>query len=210
MISQVGGIRRTVVTLGAVSLACALTGCGRSTPAAAPAGPAAATTSTAAPQPGRLPADVTTTGPNLARSGERPPLMPTAAAQDTDAGAAAFAQFFLLTIDWGFASTSGTYMAHYFDPACDQCQQIKSGLDASAAQGWHFVGGRYAIKSSTVTSSSRTNPTVRVVAAIAASKTVDNNDTEQSSTPAIPNFAATLTLAWQSNSWTVVAIDTSS
>ena len=60
-----------------------------------------------------MPADVPRTGPNT-RKGEQPPVMPVAATKHTADGAKAFAEFFIKTIDWGYATTSSAYMRHYF------------------------------------------------------------------------------------------------
>jgi hypothetical protein len=92
-----------------------------------------------------VPADVPTTGPNLLRKGERPPVMPVLATQHSAAGAVAFAKFFELTIDWGYATTSTTYMKHYYEPSCVTCKSIQLGLDNAAAKHRHFVGGRMTI-----------------------------------------------------------------
>ncbi len=94
-----------------------------------------------------MPADVPTTGPNLVRKGERPPVMPLVATKHTPAGAVAFAKFFELTIDWGYATTSTAYMRHYYEPTCVTCKSIQLGLDRAAAKHRRFVGGRMAISS---------------------------------------------------------------
>ncbi len=64
-----------------------------------------------------VPADVPRTGPNT-RKGEKPPVMPVLATKHTAAGAQAFAEFFIKTIDWGYATTSSAYMRHYFEQSC--------------------------------------------------------------------------------------------
>jgi hypothetical protein len=92
-----------------------------------------------------VPADVPTTGPNLRYKGERPPVMPVLATRHTQAGAVAFAKFFELTIDWGYATTSTAYMKHYYEPSCVTCKSIQIGLDKAASQKHHFIGGRMTI-----------------------------------------------------------------
>jgi hypothetical protein len=92
-----------------------------------------------------IPTDVPTTGPNLRHKGERPPAMPLLATQHTRAGAVAFAQFFELTIDWAYATTSTTYMRHYYTHSCVTCRSIQLGLDNAAKKGRHFIGGRMTI-----------------------------------------------------------------
>ena len=129
------------------------------------------------------------------------------AAQQTTAGAGAFARFFLLTVDWGFATTSGAYMAHYFDPSCDECLQLQSGLNATATQGWHFVGGRYTIKDVAVTDDSTDHHTATIHAAVSPSKTVDASGAEQTSAAAIADVTLRLDLSWESTGWLVDRID---
>jgi hypothetical protein len=222
MIGQMGGNRRFAVSARALRAAgisatiglaatMGLSSCSHGSPGPdrsgsnATSGPSAPV-ATASRDPS-WPADIATTGPNLRNAGEQPPRLPAGATKNSGAGATAFAQFFVQTIDWGFATTSANYMAHYFDPACDECQQQKSGLEATASQGWHFVGGRYTIRSAALTAGSQTNATVLVTVAIAASKTVDRAGTVQSSTPADSDFGLRLSLVWQQSNWVVVGLD---
>jgi hypothetical protein len=99
------------------------------------------------PQPTQptVPADVPTTGPNLRKPGERPPVMPLEATQHTQDGAVAFAKFFIQTIDWAYATTSTTYMRHYFQPGCVTCKSIQAGIDDAAAKHRHFQGDRITV-----------------------------------------------------------------
>ena len=94
-----------------------------------------------------VPADVPTTGPNLRKPGEKPPVMPLEATQHTQDGAVAFAKFFIQTIDWAYATTSTTYMRHYFQPGCVTCKSIQAGIDRAAAKHRHFVGDWISITS---------------------------------------------------------------
>jgi hypothetical protein len=75
--------------------------------------------------------------------------MPVLATKHTPAGAVAFAKFFELTIDWGYATTSTAYMKHYYEPSCITCKSIQLGLDNAAAKHRHFVGGRMTIMRAT-------------------------------------------------------------
>jgi hypothetical protein len=97
------------------------------------------------PQPS-LPADVPTTGPNT-KPGEKPPIMPLEATQHTPDGAKAFAQFFIKTIDWGYATTSSTYMRHYFLTGCKSCTGFTDVLDIAKRAGHRFIGGRFTVTS---------------------------------------------------------------
>jgi hypothetical protein len=93
-----------------------------------------------------VPADVPTTGPNLRKPGEKPPVMPLEATQHTQDGAVAFAKFFIQTIDWGFATTSGAYMRHYATKTCTSCAALANGMDAVRAKGNHYLGGRFSVR----------------------------------------------------------------
>jgi hypothetical protein len=99
------------------------------------------------PPPPSVPADVPTTGPNLLHPGETPPLMPLAATQHTQAGAVAFAKFFIQTIDWGYATTSSAYMKHYFGPGCRACNTFSSAISSARSKNERFEGGHLTIRS---------------------------------------------------------------
>jgi hypothetical protein len=94
-----------------------------------------------------VPADVPTTGPNLNHKGEKPPVMPLLATKHTSAGAVAFAKFFIKTIDWGFATTSGAYIRHYYAPSCIECANHANGIDNTRKAKEHYVGDRFTITS---------------------------------------------------------------
>jgi hypothetical protein len=138
---------------GIVAAACALltlgiTSCtGKPTPlntSSAVTSPSASASPTPSPsQTSLYPSDVPLTGKNLTKVGEKPPIYPDAARANTQAGALAFAKFFLQTIDWGFATTSGAYMRHYAAQSCGLCSGIGDGLDKTAAAGHLYLGGRF-------------------------------------------------------------------
>jgi hypothetical protein len=104
------------------------------------------TTPSAQPTPS-VPADVPLTGTNLLAKGEKPPVMPGIAVQHTDAGAMAFAKFYLQTVDWGFATTNAAYMRHYYDKQCIGCMNLSDAITRVAKKNWHYIGGRYHIRS---------------------------------------------------------------
>jgi len=92
------------------------------------------------------PADVPLTGHNV-RAGERPPVYPAAARVHSQAGANAFAEFFLLTWDWAYATTNPSYMRHYFGSTCGLCSGIASGIAKTAAENHRYEGGRFVVHS---------------------------------------------------------------
>ena len=83
--------------------------------------------------------------------------MPVAATKHSPDGAKAFAEFFIKTIDWGYATTSGTYVRHFATSACDGCRSFADGFDRARRRGHHYIGGRVS-----VTGASYAVPTVEL------------------------------------------------
>jgi hypothetical protein len=92
------------------------------------------------------PVDVPLTGHNV-RPGEKPPLYPAAAKARTQAGANAFAEFFMHTWDWAYATTNPSYMKHYAGATCGLCNGLASGIQKTAAAGHWYLGGRLSVDS---------------------------------------------------------------
>jgi len=115
----------------------------RSAPASSPAaepGSASASPSASA----AYPADVPLTGHNV-KPGEKPPVYPAAANARTQKGANAFAEFFMRTLDWAYATTNPSYMKHYYGPTCGQCSGLAEGIGKTAASKHWYEGGRLTI-----------------------------------------------------------------
>lgn len=93
-----------------------------------------------------IPADVPRTGHNV-KPGERPPSYPVAALAKTQAGANAFAVFFMQTLDWAYATTNPSYMKHYYGPTCGLCNGLATGITKTAAAKHLYEGGRFQIRS---------------------------------------------------------------
>lgn len=114
-----------------------------STPASSPAsgsGSASASPSASA----AYPADVPLTGHNV-KPGEKPPVYPAEAKARTQEGADAFAEFFMRTLDWAYATTNPSYMKHYYGPTCGLCSGIATGIAKTAAEHHWYEGGRLKI-----------------------------------------------------------------
>jgi hypothetical protein len=111
------------------------------TPTATATGSPRSTTPAADPTP-TVPADVPTTGTNLLAKREQPPVMPAIALQHTDAGAMAFAKFYLQTVDWGYATTNASYMRHYYDKDCVRCKILDDAITSVQRAKQKFIGGR--------------------------------------------------------------------
>jgi hypothetical protein len=145
------GWSTVLVLVGALALL--LSGCsGDAEPNTSTVPPASsvATTSvpptSASPKPTArpYPADVPLTGHNV-KPGEKPPLYPAAARARTQDGANAFAEFYMRTLDWAYATTNPSYMKHYTGPSCGQCLGLARGISRTAADHHWYLGGRLTI-----------------------------------------------------------------
>lgn len=105
----------------------------------------ASSSAPASPSPSATyPPDVPLTGHNV-KPGEKPPVYPAAAAARTQAGANAFAEFFMKTWDWSYATTNPAYMKHYYGPTCGLCDGIATGILKTSAADHYYEGGRFRI-----------------------------------------------------------------
>ena len=115
----------------------------------APTSSASGSSSAVTPSPSAshgYPADVPLTGHNV-KPGEKPPVYPVAAHARTQTGANAFAEFFMKTLDWAYATTNPSYMKHYYGPTCGLCSGIATGITKTAAERHLYEGGRLTIRS---------------------------------------------------------------
>lgn len=118
--------------------------------ASSPPSTSAAATS-ATPKPiNPYPADVPLTGHNV-RPGEKPPLYPQAARVKSQDGADAFAEFFMRTLDWAYATTNPSYLKHYSGPSCGLCSGLATGISKTAAEHHWYLGGRLTVHPATPT-----------------------------------------------------------
>lgn len=79
-----------------------------------------------------------------ARPGEKPPARPVDIL--SDAGAEAFARYFMQTVDWAYASMDSSLMRSAYDPAtCNYCNTAANRTDADKAAGKRYEGGRSTI-----------------------------------------------------------------
>jgi uncharacterized protein YchJ len=116
----------------------------------APSTSAAPTSARPTPTARPYPADVPLTGHNV-KPGEKPPLYPAAARARTQAGANAFAEFFMRTLDWAYATTNPSYMKHYTGPSCGQCDGLTRGISKTAVDKHWYLGGRLTVHSANKT-----------------------------------------------------------
>ena len=116
-------------------------------PAASSAPPstsAAPTSASPLPSARPYPADVPLTGHNV-KPGEKPPLYPAAARARTQEGANAFAEFYLRTFDWAYATTNAAYLRHYTGSTCGLCTGLATGINKTASAGRWYLGGRFTV-----------------------------------------------------------------
>lgn len=168
--------------------------------------PATSTPTSTAPSSPTVPADVPTTGPNLRSPNERPPIEPVLATQHTAAGAKAFAEFFVRTIDWGFATMSGTYIRHYAPPSCLGCKQFADGIDRARAAHHTYVGGWFTITGSTARSYTASTASIAVRYDSLSFEEVDQLGKGISADPAQTNQTFIVDLAWTPSGWRTKAL----
>lgn len=102
-------------------------------------------TPTVSPKPtSPYPADVPLTGHNV-KPGEKPPLYPDAAKVRSQAGANAFAEFFMRTLDWMYATTNPAYVKHYYSSTCGLCSGLTTGMTKTAGLKHWYEGGRFTV-----------------------------------------------------------------
>jgi hypothetical protein len=137
--------------------------------------------------------------------------MPVLATKHTAEGAVAFAAFFIRTVDWGYATTSPTYMNHYFQPSCLECRNLRTFLVTAVERNGYYrgsrltisqatrgaVGGEFSAEYSTVVTSSATGWDV-----------VDVNGKSLGSGPPSDKAKDEVWTAWVEDGWTVVKMVT--
>jgi hypothetical protein len=165
---------------------------------------ATGTTSSPAIVSTAVPSDVPTTGPNLLHKGERPPVMPLAATKHTAAGAVAFAKFFIRTIDWGFATTSGAYMRHYFAKSCIECASHADGLDNTKKAGEYYLGSRFTITAANSAPAGAADASVVVTFNLTSAEVLTSRGTFVDGDVAHTGQVRQLWLTWGSAGWRIV------
>ncbi len=201
------GLRRSLVVLAVVVLAASCTSSKKHddpspTPTSTKPSPTKSSPSPTASAP-TVPADVPTTGKNV-KPGETPPVEPVAATHHDAAGAAAFAKFFVQTIDWAYATMSTTYMRHYFEDSCTYCTATARPIDQAAAKGQYIVGARYInYRVETPSFGSVGESSVGVTIDIQSGELVDQSGSFVDGTPAKTGVVWTPKLTWKTSSWVV-------
>jgi hypothetical protein len=145
------------------------------------------------------------TWPN-ALPGEQPPVRP--ADDPSEAGATAFAVYFMRTVDWAYASMDSTLMRQIFDPAlCTYCVTAADKTDLRMSEGNHYVGGRITISISSAATGGTDERLILIVfsqsgLSIAnAAGTIDPTSISQQLT-----YQANVRIRHRAQSWQVIEV----
>ena len=146
------------------------------------------------------------TGPNV-RPGEKPPTFDSALNVNKPAGAISFAQYWMETIDWGYATTDATLARAAFSTACTDCARFMKIFDDARANGVHFRGGRTNVLGADLRTNDHHNGATAVVdvpVAVGALEAVDAKNKVVETDPAEPHVVYRVWLRWTGSHWTVV------
>ncbi|MGH8860797.1 MAG: DUF6318 family protein [Jatrophihabitantaceae bacterium] len=125
--------------------------------------------------------------------------MPLEATQHTPDGAKSFAEFFIKTIDWGYATTSSAYMRHYFRKTCLSCSSFADGFDTAKARHDRFIGGRITVGISRL----RSRDIVAVPLAITAFEQLMRGGRVRTADGAHSHERFDVTAEWATTGWRV-------
>jgi hypothetical protein len=116
-------------------------------------------------------------------------------------------------MDWGYATTSSTYMRHYYQPTCTECDGNATGIDEAAQEQHRFIGDRLTnITAGTVATQGRAGVDLAVLVTfdVTGTEEVDKSGKYFDAQPPTPGYIETLYLSWSGVSWTVVDMDAAS
>jgi len=121
----------------------------------------------------------------------------------------AFAKFFIQTLDWGYATTSSTYVRHYYEATCFECESDAQGVDEAEQKQHRFVGDRFLnITVRQIPSTGKHEGTadlaVKAVFDITGTDVVDAAGKSVQAVPPRPGYSETLYLSWRGAGWSVV------
>ncbi|MBE7189753.1 DUF6318 family protein, partial [Jatrophihabitans endophyticus] len=149
---------------------------------------------------------VPTTGPNV-RPGESPPKLPALGRKHSAEGAEVFADFWLRTWDWAFATTNASLMMSYYAKSCSDCAKAASQFPRLQKEDEHILGGRFSFKKSVLVYNDKrfgsdiavdlTFAQARLRLVTARGKTVQRD-------PRVAAITFRLWLKWVRGAWTVV------
>ena len=145
------------------------------------------------------------TYPNV-NPGERPPVRPADAL--SDAGAKAFAVYFVKTIDWAYASMDTGLMTSASDATCTGCAALARAIDNRRALGDYYVGSRVTVLDTDVASvANPSNRLVNVVLSYTALSIKHPDGSEEFSADAAKMIQLNLRTAFVGQAWTVIELN---
>ncbi len=198
-------MRKRRMWLLAVLLGAAVAGCTSSSDAPGPTITSTYQPPTHSMAPPSTPPAIST-GPNV-RPGEKPPTLDPVGKANTAAGALAFADYWMRTLDWGYATTDSSLAKGAFSPVCTDCARFMKIFDDARANGVHFLGGRMdVIRTEVEPVDHRHGATavVDVTVSIEALRAVDSSGHVVESGAASPQVTYRVWLQWLATRWTVV------
>lgn len=145
------------------------------------------------------------TGPNV-HPGEKPPTLPAAAKHNTRGAALQFAQYWMQTLDWGYATTDSSLAKAAFSPSCTDCARFMKEFDDVRARGQHYRGGRLSFKESAIQPNDHHNGSTYVIDVTvrqAALQVVGSTGHVVDSGPAVSRDISRIWIKWTGR-WSVV------
>jgi len=210
VVTQFGPLRRGAAASLLAALAVIVTGCTSGGGGADPTfTPPTSTykppTSTHSTSPAPTTTPPISTGPNV-RPGEKPPTLPAVGKTNTAAGALAFADYWMRTLDWGYATTDSSLAKAAFLPTCSNCMILVKQFDDAQAKDRHFRGGRSSVLSSALQANDHHDGATAVddvTVSTGPLQVLDNGGHVVDSAPATPSLTFRTWLKWQSSAWQV-------
>jgi len=192
----------TFVVIVAFTAACTSS---NGSPSPSPTPPTGSTsTSSTSPEP----SEPLTTGPNV-RPGEKPPEFPALAKKHTANGALAFAAYYYLAFDWGYATNDPYLVSRISAPRCEGCRKYINGLHSLDASGGVLHGGRVAILERGLRYghfSYKSDYVARIV--LDEQRIVIDRPRKPRRTiePAVSRYVQYVFVSWRRGAWTVVEV----
>jgi hypothetical protein len=150
---------------------------------------------------------VATTGPNV-RPGEKPPVLPAAAKENTPVGSDLFARFWIESLDWAYATTDSALARSLYANSCTGCSDfVKNMIDSTRDHDQHFVGGRIAVVGSRIRPTdhrAHASAMVDLTVTQSALKVVSSAKKVVDTAPAVDRGTFRVWLRWGTGKWTVV------
>jgi hypothetical protein len=164
-------------------------------------------TQSTSPDPTTTTTPPVTTGPNV-RPGEKPPTFPASLQVNARGAADGFAQYWMRTLDWGYATTDSSLAKAAYSKSCTDCARfVKGNFDDTRSQGLRFRGGRVGFLESTLQPTDHRNGATQiddVTVSVGALETLDHTGHVVSRAAAIPHITYRIWLRWTGKRWTVV------